>query len=153
MKVNKGGEDDISGCITVAEGLDEYFTARAIEEMKEDLKEHEFFVVENDGISGFISLDLKNENCAEISWLAVREEDRGKGLGKRLLGRAERSLQNKDVRILEVKTLSEEVDYEPYEHTRRFYERMGFILIETIDPYPGWEEGNPCAIYVKVIEN
>jgi len=49
------------------------------------------------------------------------------------------------------KTLAPDVEYAPYEATRRFYEKKGFIHLETIDPYPGWDPGNPCAIYVRVL--
>lgn len=38
-----------------------------------------------------------------------------------------------------------------YARTRKFYEQRGFHLLEEIDPYPGWDPGNPCAIYVKVL--
>jgi hypothetical protein len=32
--------------------------------------------------------------------------------------------------------------------TRAFYERNGFVHVDTIDPLPGWPPGNPAAIYV-----
>lgn len=149
MDVRKGTEDDIRKCVEIADELEEYFTDDALEDMRKDLKEHEFFVVDDDEISGFISLNLKNDRCAEVSWLAVSKERRGSGLGKGLMEHSFEYLSDEGVELLEVKTLSGDVDYEPYAHTRKFYEKMGFIHLETIDPYPGWEEGNPCAIYVK----
>ena len=56
------------------------------------------------------------------------------------------------IALIEVKTLAATADYAPYEKTRRFYE-LGLFLIETIDPFPGWEPGNPCAIYVKILQD
>ncbi|HEX5290374.1 MAG TPA: hypothetical protein VFX25_16040 [Streptosporangiaceae bacterium] len=35
--------------------------------------------------------------------------------------------------------------------TRAFWERNGFVHVDTIDPLPGWEPGNPAAIYVAAI--
>ncbi|WP_049981095.1 hypothetical protein [Halolamina rubra] len=53
------------------------------------------------------------------------------------------------VELLTVKTLAATVDDDHYARVRSFYERAGFRHVETIDPYPEWEPGNPCAIYVK----
>lgn len=151
MDIRSGDDDDIPACVDIADELEEYFTDDAIETMREDLEEHEFFLVYDEKVSGFISLNIKNDRCAEVSWLSVRKDMRGHGLGRRLMKRSFEFLSDKGVEVLEVKTLSDEVEYEPYEHTRNFYEKMEFIHLETIDPYPGWEEGNPCAIYVKVL--
>jgi hypothetical protein len=41
--------------------------------------------------------------------------------------------------------------YRPYEATWAFWERNGFVHIDTIDPLPGWEPGNPAAIYVAAL--
>ena len=41
--------------------------------------------------------------------------------------------------------------YRPYQATRAFWERNGFVHIDTIDPLPGWEPGNPAAIYVAAL--
>ena len=31
---------------------------------------------------------------------------------------------------------------------RAFWSAMGFVQIDCIDPLPGWQPGNPSAIYV-----
>jgi hypothetical protein len=49
------------------------------------------------------------------------------------------------------KTLDRSSGYGPYEATRAFWERNGFIQVNTIDPLPGWQPGNPAAIYVAAI--
>jgi hypothetical protein len=36
-------------------------------------------------------------------------------------------------------------DDQPYEATRAFWERRGFVQVATIDPLPGWQPGNPAA--------
>lgn len=50
--------------------------------------------------------------------------------------------------LVEVKTLDATAAYEPYVATRAFWEHRGFHQIDSIDPLPGWQPGNPSAIYV-----
>jgi hypothetical protein len=55
------------------------------------------------------------------------------------------------VSVVEAKTLDRSSGYRPYEATRAFWERNGFIQVDTIDPLPGWPPGNPAAIYVAAV--
>ena len=55
------------------------------------------------------------------------------------------------ISVVEAKTLDSSSGYRPYEATRAFWERNGFIHVDTIDPLPGWEPGNPAAIYVAAL--
>jgi hypothetical protein len=41
--------------------------------------------------------------------------------------------------------------YESYEATNAFGQRMGFVQIDTVDPYPAWQPDNPAAIYVAAL--
>ena len=76
-------------------------------------------------------------------------EHQHRGIGSALVNRIASDLSSQGIKVMEVKTLSADVDYAPYEKTRRFYEKVGFMHLDTIDPYPGWEPGSPCAIYIK----
>ena len=60
-------------------------------------------------------------------------------------------MKSEAVLLVEVKTLDESANYEPYEATIAFWEARGFLKIDVIDPLPGWQPGNPCAIYVTVL--
>ena len=102
-------------------------------------------------VVGFVAIKRKNNHVAEISWMAVELEHQRQGIGSALVDRVANDLRSQGIRVLEVKTLAEDVEYSPYEKTRRFYEKMGFIHLETIDPYSEWERGTPCAIYVKIL--
>jgi GNAT superfamily N-acetyltransferase len=84
-------------------------------------------------------------------WLAVRAGQRGRGLGTVLLDRMLSDLASEGVSVVEVKTLDRSAGYPPYEVTRAFYERRGFIQVDVIDPLPGWQPGNPAAIYVAAL--
>ena len=89
----------------------------------------------------------KSAGAVEIAQLAVIAKRQGKGVGTKILQYIETQLA--PGKIIEVKTLDESVDYEPFVRTRAFYEKNGFVKVDVIDPYPGWNPGNPCAIYVK----
>lgn len=53
--------------------------------------------------------------------------------------------------MIEVKTLDASSGYEPYVGTRVLWEAMGFVQIDCIDPLPGWQPGNPSAIFVRAL--
>ena len=133
----------------IARGLATHFNDDALERMPGDLAEHRLLVAEDDGrIVGFLTV-LEGDRQAEISWMGVRRELHRRGIGRTLMAMAETLLIRRGVRKLIVRTLADTVVYEPYEATRRFYESMGFRLLEVIDPYTGWSPGNPCSVYVK----
>ena len=46
------------------------------------------------------------------------------------------------MKVVAVKTLDRSAGYPPYVATRAFWERKGFVYVDTIDPLPGWEPGN-----------
>lgn len=141
-------------CLDIARGLPGYFTEVAIKNLGFDLKSYRLYLAtEKRGAVGFITVQVKNRRTAEISWLAVSQEQQGKGYGSALLNFAARELTNQGIALPEVKTLAATAKHEPYEKTRRFYEKLGFFLLEIIDPFPGWEPGNPCAIYVKILDS
>ena len=74
-----------------------------------------------------------------------------RGHGTRLLGRILDHLAADGISVVEAKTLDRSSGYRPYEATRAFWERNGFVHVDTIDPLPGWEPGNPAAIYVAAL--
>ena len=60
-------------------------------------------------------------------------------------------LASSGISVVEAKTLDRSSGYRPYEATRAFWEHNGFVHIDTIDPLPGWQPGNPAAIYVAAM--
>lgn len=152
MEILKGNEKHIDACLSIAKALREYFTKAGITTMSKDLRNHLLYVaMELNEVRGFVTIQPKNEQIAEISWMAVKLNYQHQGIGSALIDRITNDLRSQKIRLLEVKTLSDTIEYHPYEITRRFFEKMGFILLETIDPYPEWEPGNPCAIYVRIL--
>lgn len=99
---------------------------------------------------GFAALKIHNQYTAEIYNLGVLEHYHRQGVGSRLLDAAERYCVDNGYVYLTVKTLDASADYEPYERTRAFYRKMGFIPLEVFTTV--WSEGNPCLFLVKRLD-
>jgi ribosomal protein S18 acetylase RimI-like enzyme len=79
--------------------------------------------------------------------LGVLKELQGRGLGKRLLKKANDMLVKKDKKFLTVKTLGDSHSDVHYKQTREFYKAVGFYPLEELLEL--WEEENPCLYMVK----
>ena len=131
----------------IAEKSRDYFEA-GMDEFKKDLfsLQDVFGAYQEDELVGVIVYQIEGA-VAEIKWLVVEPDKRGQGVGSELVRRTMEMVDK--VKMFKVKTLGESAKDEGYEKTRRFYQKLGFVKLEEIDPYPGWEEGNPCLILVK----
>jgi len=142
---------DADACASVMRSLPDYFDHHALEQAPLDVRRHGAWLLEDsDQLVSFLVAERRGRT-AEILWMATRPDSRHRGHGTLLMEHVLAELQREGVVMVEVKTLDASADYEPYEATRAFYERMGFVHLDTIDPYPGWEPGNPCAIYVTAL--
>ncbi len=83
--------------------------------------------------------------------MAVDPARRGRGFGTVLLERVRGELAAGGVSVVEAKTLDRSAGYQPYEATRAFWERRGFIQVDTVVPLRGWQPGNPAAIYIAAL--
>lgn len=149
MEIRKAKKEDFDDCIAIAKALPEWFDEKEILEISNHLLCLPTFIIKNDGIQAFAILEDKSPETVEIKHLAVARNHQRSGLGTELLKYIEEEYPNKT--YIEVKTLDEGADYEPYVSTRSFYEKNGFVKVDVIDPYPGWSRGNPCAVYRKMI--
>ncbi len=152
LRMETASEYDLVACYEIAKSLSEYFNDSGLAAMSRDLKTEETLVI-RDGSDclGFACAKIVRTGVAEILWMGVRKDRIRQGLGSLLMDALCQRLQETGTRFVTVKTLAPTVDYYPYEKTRLFYQKMGFVLIEVIDPYPVWGQGNPCAIYVKAL--
>jgi GNAT superfamily N-acetyltransferase len=98
---------------------------------------------------GFLALKLHNEHTADIYSLGVLEEYHRRGIGSGLLAAAERYCRDGGYRYLTVKTLDSSAEYEPYDRTRAFYQKMGFVPLEVFPTL--WDEENPCLFLAKYL--
>jgi len=142
---------DLDACLDIVRGLPEFFTAGAMEAIRHDLGRRRGWAAEEGAVVGFAVVERRSRATAEILWAAVRRDRRGLGIGTRLIEHVLGALAEDGVVLVEVKTLDRSAGYDPYEPTRAFWEGRGFLQIDRIDPLPGWQPGNPCAIYVAAL--
>jgi ribosomal protein S18 acetylase RimI-like enzyme len=93
-------------------------------------------------VVGFVTFSLHFEDSAEITWMAVRADRRRRGVGGTLIEHLSGELRAGGRRLLLVFTVSpSDEGPEPedgYGATRRFYERMGFLLARDVpELWPG----------------
>lgn len=142
---------DATQAYEIAVSLPDYFNDIGLAKMQHDLKAHSAFGAYDDGkLVGFVAYEELSPETIELSWLAVSPDVQGQGIGTQLVTDSLNQLGG-DYKVCQVKTLSE-IDPDPgYALTRKFYRNLGFIGLETIHPYPGWGEDDPCQIFVKFI--
>jgi GNAT superfamily N-acetyltransferase len=151
-QVRAGSAGDLDACLQIVEALPDFFTEDVPAKVRRDLERHEGWVIAGDGRPvGFIIVDRRSPQAAEILWIAVAPDHRNTGCGTRLLNHVLGVLRDQRVALVEVKTLDRSAGYEPYEATQAFYERNGFVQIDCIDEFPEWPPGNPAAIYVTAL--
>lgn len=147
-----GAPSDHPACLAIGAALPSYFTPSALVQMAHDLAAHEVWVREQAGmLVGFVIIERKVSPALEIVWLAVAPDRQGQGHGAALIEALAVHAKRDGIALLAVKTLAATVESPRYARTRQFYERQGFLLLDVIDPYPGWSPGNPCALYVRIL--
>ncbi len=104
---------------------------------------------EGDRVIGFLTLRKHFSQSAEIHCMAVHPDHHRKGIGTLLAHALERELSCQGVRILQVKTISEQKECAAYAMTRRFYDALGFMPLEVFPTL--WDPSNPCLLLVKTL--
>lgn len=152
MSVNIKKSNDSDGAYKIAESLPNYFNQHGLEEIKKAVKNEILFgAYSNDTLIGFVTYKELNPEAIELSWMGVLNEYQGQGVGTKMVEESLIIIGDK-YKVCEVKTLAETQPDEGYEKTRRFYKKLGFIPIEIIFPYPGWDQESPCQILVKYLQ-
>lgn len=147
---------DAEQCVHVVAALPDHFTPDTHDEVRVGVAKHPAWVAlaeaDTDAeVVGFVLVERRYPTTAEITFAAVRPETHRQGIGTALVDAALSALAQDGVVVVEAKTLDAAADYEPYVATRAFWERCGFHQIDCIDPLPGWQPGNPSAIYVAAL--
>lgn len=81
----------------------------------------------------------------DLFWIGVHQEQRGRGLGRLLLGRAEKDILRRGGRRVYIETSSRPL----YEPTRGFYLACGYRLEATLEDFYGPGDGK--VIFVKAL--
>jgi GNAT superfamily N-acetyltransferase len=154
LAVRRLAAGDVPAAVAIVRGLPDYFTSDVPAKVERDAGSHQAWVCtdsESGTVTGFAVAARKSPGGAEILWFAVDAARRRRGHGTALLGHVLDGLAAAGISVVEAKTLDASSGYRPYEATRAFWERNGFVHIDTIDPLPGWPPGNPAAIYVAAL--
>jgi len=152
LAVRRFAEADACAAAAIIRGLPDHFTDDVSAQVERDAARHQAWVLTDSGaVAGIAVAARKSPGAAEILWIAVDAAQRGRGRGTSLLDHVLDDLADTGVSVVEAKTLDRSSGYRPYEATRAFWERNGFIQIDTIHPLPGWHPGNPAAIYVAAV--
>jgi ribosomal protein S18 acetylase RimI-like enzyme len=108
-----------------------------------------FLAKVDDKIIGFLSLKQHNPYSAEIYVMGILPAFHHGGIGRALMGDAERYAKAQQIEYLQVKTLGPSNDDVNYASTRAFYSVMGFRPLEEFTQI--WDENNPCLVMIKRI--
>ena len=127
---------DAPECDAIIASLPDWFGLQeGIDECADAVRTQPGLVCERDGrVVGFLTVVRPSAVTAEISWLAVHADDRGDGVGTKMVEGLVADLSGTGVRLLLVKTLSDREDPGPeYAATRAFYLARGFSPAAELD--------------------
>ena len=105
-----------------------------------------FIAVEEKQPIGFLTVKQHNGYAAEIYAMAVHPDSHRLGIGRRLVGVAERAMSDRGIEYFQVKTLGTSHRDHHYAATRKFYRSVGFKPLEEFANL--WPE-NPCLQMIK----
>jgi GNAT superfamily N-acetyltransferase len=111
----------------IMKSLDKWFDESALNHILIDLKYHKGYIAKKGRECIGFATYFVYEGVGIIGWIGVRLPYQDNKVGKKLLLKIEAALRNDNIHIMQVYTLSDSVEYEPYEKTRQFYYSNGFI--------------------------
>jgi predicted acetyltransferase/N-acetylglutamate synthase-like GNAT family acetyltransferase len=125
-QVRTATDADVPAVLGIARGLLGWFTPRGVQMIGIDLRTHAALAaVEGGQVVGFLTY-FTYEAIGRIGWMGVRRDRHRRGIGRRLVEAFECRMRDLGVEKVEVYTLGDGVEYEPYERTRAFYRSIGF---------------------------
>src|SRR3989344_7396457 len=117
MKIRKANKKDYLEAINIAKSLPQWFDKMGIKNMKTDFDLNNLIVaVEKNKVVGFLCYTTY---CGKmlLMWMGVKDKFQRLGIGQKLLHWLEEESKKYGMISIEVKTLPDEDDYEPYKRT------------------------------------
>ena len=140
---------DAEACDAILAGLPDWFgDPVGITECAEAVRSQAGYVA-TDGagaVAGFLTWVSTTPDTAEITWMAVRSDERRRGIGRALIDALIERLHVDDVGSLLVKTLSDRSPDASYAQTRAFYRSLGFEPVAELDI---WGPDNPAQLLMR----
>ena len=138
-------------CGKILRSLPDWFgIEKAIVQYIKDADKFDTMIVKNENQEiGFLTIKKHFKESADIHCMGILPQYHRKGIGKQLIKKVELYLKNEGVKMLQVKTISENSDCKFYAQTREFYKSVGFISLEVFPTL--WDKSNPCLQLVKQI--
>ena len=127
IKIATISKKDHHAIYEIMKSLGKWFDENALRNILIDLFYHQGYVARyKREYIGFITYFVY-EGIGNIGWIGVREKYQNNKIGKILLNKITDDFKKMNIKEIQVYTLSDSVDYEPYVNTRRFYYNNGFI--------------------------
>jgi N-acetylglutamate synthase-like GNAT family acetyltransferase len=141
MKIRLAKEKEYNLAWRVAKELPEWFDKNGIINIRIDFNHNNVIVAEEKNkIVGFLCYTTEC-GVGKLIWMGVKKNVQRQGIGLKLLSFLEKELKKIKIKTIEVETLPDEVDYEPYKRTRAFYYKNGFKRIEYKKArFKGWDD-------------
>jgi ribosomal protein S18 acetylase RimI-like enzyme len=156
MQPTAGDIRDIAGdksriCREILESLPQWFgIPEAIDRYSAAVAEMPMLgALIDDEVVGFVALKFHTAAAVEAYVLGIKPQWHRRGLGRRLFARAEEVAMKSGCRFITVKTIDSPEGDRFYGRTRRFYEAIGFLPIETFPTL--WHPANPCLFMLKAL--
>jgi ribosomal protein S18 acetylase RimI-like enzyme len=147
--------DDAEACDAIVASLPYHFGLEdGRRECAAAVRSQRGLVAERGGhVVGFLTLEPRFDEAAEITWMAVHADHRRGGVGRALMDRLAADLEAEGRRLLLVLTVSpnDPPDEIPdgYQATRAFYAANGFTLARDFAGY--WGEHDTPVLLVRVL--
>jgi ribosomal protein S18 acetylase RimI-like enzyme len=97
---------------------------------------------------GFVVVKRIDEQSGRITWAGVDPDHQRRGVGRAMIAHIIEQAADAGLERLRVETMSDSVDYPPFEATRRFYAGLGFEPVRELGDRAGnglattdWELG------------
>lgn len=144
---NLDPDTDAAACDAIVEGLPDFFGIPEFNaQCAQAVRTQPGAVADLDGeVVGFLTW-IAQGDTAEITWMGVRSDERGRGHGRALITALVDMLRGEGVRELTVKTLSERHPDAGYAATRAFYRALGFTPARELDV---WGPENPAVLMAR----